>query len=92
MVLDRLELMVMTESRPAASSPVMKPELLALGLRVRALREAAGFTQGALADVVGFSRPTINKIEIGREDLGASRLIRLAAALGVDVGSLFRAD
>ncbi len=34
--------------------------------RVRELREAAGLSQGQLADELGVSRQTVNSIEVGR--------------------------
>jgi putative transcriptional regulator len=39
-----------------------------LNNRVRELREAAGLTQAALAQLTGVSRQTINAIETGKYD------------------------
>lgn len=62
---------------------------MAITLRVRALRQAAGMTQDALAELSGVSRITINRIESGRTSrVELDTLERLARALGVRAGYL----
>lgn len=70
-------------------SHVRDPVLVALGARVRELREAHGMTQSDLSVATGMNRVTLSKIEQGRQDVGAVRLTRLAAALEVAVQELF---
>jgi putative transcriptional regulator len=55
-----------------------------LNNRVRELREAAGLTQAALAQLTGVSRQTINAIETGKYDPS----IWLAYALSKVFGKL----
>lgn len=55
-----------------------------VGKRIRAAREAAGLTQEELARRVGYtSKSTINKIELGINDLRQPKVKAFAAALGV---------
>lgn len=55
-----------------------------VGKRIRAAREAAGLTQEELARKVGYtSKSTINKIELGINDLRQPKVKAFAAALGV---------
>lgn len=49
-----------------------------LGARLRAAREAAGYTQEAAAEVLGVSRPTLSLIEAGRARLDSLSLRQLA--------------
>lgn len=59
----------------------------AIGERLRALREARGLTQAALAARCGLSFQQIQKYERGINRISASRLYAFAAALGVDVAT-----
>ena len=36
-----------------------------LAARIRATRQAAGLTQGAVADALGLSRPAVSQLEAG---------------------------
>lgn len=59
--------------------------------RLRELREAAGLTQGELADSAGsLSRAYLSEVERGEKSLGVETLGRLARALGVDPVELLR--
>lgn len=61
-----------------------------LVLRLKALREAAGLSQGELADRVGVRRETLNRLERGKSGRVELELLgRLAEVLGVEPGELF---
>ncbi len=58
-------------------------------LRLKALREAAGLSQAALAERAGVRRETLNRLENGRSGRITLELLdRLATALGVLPGEL----
>ena len=66
------------------------PEVeVAIGVRIRALRVAAGMNQTALSEALGVSFQQIQKYEKGKDRVSASTLQVLAAALGVHPGSFF---
>jgi putative transcriptional regulator len=52
-------------------------------------REAAGLTQGELAERIGVSRKTINTVERGHYVPSTVLALRLSKALGVAVEELF---
>ena len=55
--------------------------------RLRELREARGWSQGALAEQLEVSRQTVNALETGKYDPSlplAFRIARMAAARGVE--------
>jgi transcriptional regulator with XRE-family HTH domain len=60
--------------------------------RLRALREAAGKSQGDLADEAGLSRTYLNQLEAGKRDPSLSTLTRLARALRVKLEALIGAQ
>jgi DNA-binding XRE family transcriptional regulator len=63
--------------------------LLAMfGARVRARREELGMTQGDAADAVGLTRASIANLESGKQDIGITRVYRLAEALRCTVADL----
>jgi excisionase family DNA binding protein len=53
------------------------------GRRLRALREAAGLSQLALAAASGLTHETISRLELGHKAPSAATLHKLVAALGV---------
>lgn len=65
--------------------------LVQFGARVRQLREAAGLRQVDLADLIGMDQVAMSQIERGIRDVGVSRAVFIAEALGVDPGALFDA-
>ncbi len=65
------------------------PQLLLMGQRLRALREARGLSQENFALEAGIARSYYGAIERGLRNVAALNLIRIAAALGVEVGELF---
>ncbi len=64
-------------------------QLLLVGQRLRALREARGLSQENFALEAGIARSYYGAIERGLRNVAALNLIRIAAALGVEVGELF---
>jgi len=66
-----------------------RQELVELGRKIRALREARGFTQEQFAEEAGLDRAYYGGVERGERNVAALNLIRIARALGVEVGELF---
>ena len=60
--------------------------------RIRAHREAAGLTQGELAEQAGIGRVTLNRVEQGTQTPSLSAAIALAEALDVTLDDLFGWD
>ena len=65
------------------------PQLVAIGKAIRALREQAGFSQEAFAVEVGLDRAYYGGVERGERNVAVLNLVKIAAALGVEVGDLF---
>jgi transcriptional regulator with XRE-family HTH domain len=61
-----------------------------LGNRIKALREARGMTQEALAAKAAVSRGYLARLEIGRHDPTVGMVEKLARALGVKVIELLK--
>ncbi|MBX3609191.1 MAG: helix-turn-helix transcriptional regulator [Hydrogenophaga sp.] len=59
------------------------------GLRIRQLREAAGYSQEAFADECGYARSYMSRIERGLGNPSLDAIEVLAKALHVAVGDLF---
>jgi putative transcriptional regulator len=60
-----------------------------LANRVRAAREARGWTQAQLAELIGVSRKTVNTVENGVFIPSTVIALKMARALGVPVDHLF---
>lgn len=60
-----------------------------VGARIRLFRTDRGMSQSLLADKIGVSFQQVQKYEKGVNRVGASRLSRTAAVLGISVGELF---
>ena len=67
----------------------MKSPRVLFGERVRALRAAAGWTQDAFAEHVGFARSYMSKLETGGANPSLDAIVALASALKVRVADLF---
>jgi HTH-type transcriptional regulator / antitoxin HipB len=63
----------------------MTPNPSEFGSRLRERRRAAGFSQGAVADVVGVNRRVISELERGKPTVQLGIALRVAEALGLDV-------
>ena len=57
--------------------------------QVREIRTGKGLTQQQLADLTGVTRQSVNSIECGRFIPTIDTALRIAVALGRDVGDLF---
>jgi repressor LexA len=72
---------------------------IGIGLRIRECRIEKGMTQEELALKLGYkSKTSVNKVELGQDNLSPTRIEKFAEALGVDPlrltkwGSSTRAD
>lgn len=68
------------------STPLRKQ----FGLRVKELRQNAGFSQEAFADRCGFARSYMSRIERGGANPSLDAIEVLAGALEVEIDLLFR--
>lgn len=59
-----------------------------IGARIRERREAVGYSQAYVADIIGISFQQLQKYEIGENRVAAAMLVRLAQALRVEPASL----
>lgn len=62
----------------------------AFGARVRALREPLGLSQEGLGHYAGLDRTYIGGIERGERNVSLENIWKIANALGVEPGELFR--
>ena len=60
--------------------------------RVRELREAHGWSQGALAEHLDVSRQTINAIETGKYDPSLPLAFKIARLFGQSIETIFEPD
>ncbi len=60
-----------------------------LGIRLRALRSARGWTLARASQATGLARSTLSKIENGRMSPTYDNVLKLAAGFEVDVAELF---
>lgn len=60
-----------------------------VGARIRIFRTHRGMSQSDLAGKIGVAFQQVQKYEKGINRIGASRLSRIAAVLGVSIGELF---
>ncbi len=60
----------------------------AIARRLRAAREQAGLSQGQVARLLDYQRPTISEIEAGRRKVSAEELARFADLYKVSVSWL----
>jgi transcriptional regulator with XRE-family HTH domain len=63
--------------------------LVALGQQIRKVRRERGFSQEGFANAVGLDRSYYGGVERGERNIAALNLMRIAAALQVEVGELF---
>jgi putative transcriptional regulator len=59
---------------------------------IRRLRESAGLSQGALAEVLGVSRQTVNSLETGRYDPSLPLAFAIARHFGLSIEEIFHVD
>lgn len=71
------------------TSPTPNPIDIAVGQRIRAVRELRGLTQTDLAKAAGVTFQQIQKYERGTNRVSASRLMLISHALGQPVSAFF---
>ncbi len=62
--------------------------LLALGRRIRQLREKKGYSQEGFAHAAGLHRTFMGSVERGERNLSFSNLHKIAQALGITLSRL----
>jgi len=67
-------------------------DLIRIGEKIRRERVARGLSQEALAGIVSKSRNFLSGIENGNKAASIETYYRLACALGISLGDLFRVD
>jgi len=67
-----------------------RPTKLALGKRIRVLRQASGLSQEELADRVGIHPTYLSGIERGERNPALENLNAIARGLGVSLSGLFQ--
>jgi transcriptional regulator with XRE-family HTH domain len=75
-------------SRSTADAEALNDEIETIGQRIRTTRKRLGLNQGALADRLGVTQPTVANWEAGVHDPRQLMLAKLAEALGVSLGWL----
>jgi transcriptional regulator with XRE-family HTH domain len=68
--------------------PEPSPDVVALGVAVRSIREQRGISQVQLAADTGFTQSWISHVERGNRNPSWSNVVRLAAGLGVRTAEL----
>lgn len=68
---------------------IKQKELVAIGKRIRKVREHQGFSQEDFAEKAGVSRSHYGCIERGQFAISLPKLIDIAIALNIEVGELF---
>lgn len=63
--------------------------LVAVGQQIRKVRRDKGYAQEGFAAVADIDRSYYGGVERGEKNLSALNLIKIALALGVEVGDLF---
>lgn len=69
--------------------PKKLPLRQSFGLRLRQLREASGLSQEAFADVCGYARSYMSRVERGQGNPSLDAIEVFAQALGVATSALF---
>jgi transcriptional regulator with XRE-family HTH domain len=66
----------------------LSPATAELGRRIRARREAEGWSQEALAERCNVHWTFIGQLERGQRNVSLHNLLKVAAGLGIDPGEL----
>jgi XRE family transcriptional regulator, regulator of sulfur utilization len=70
--------------------PVSETQILRqLAARIKALRDANGWSQEQLAERAAMQRSYVADLELGRRNPSVRTLVRLANAFGIQVSELF---
>ena len=70
---------------------IIRQARIALGSRLREIRESRGMTQTAVARQAGLSRSYYAQVEHARQAISVDRAFALANVLGVEMAELFTA-
>lgn len=65
------------------------PILIAVGKKIRAIRESRKISQEKFALKAGIDRTYYSGIELGYRNVATKNLVKIARHLGVEVGELF---
>jgi transcriptional regulator with XRE-family HTH domain len=65
--------------------PTAEEDRQAIAKRLRVARESAGLSQGQVAKLFGYQRPTISEIEAGRRRVSAEELARFCEIYDVSL-------
>jgi len=76
----------------ATVAPADQQQLAALGAQLRSERKRQGVTAVAAAEAAGLSRVTLHRIEKGEPTVAVGAWVAVAAALGLELGLVGRAD
>ena len=60
-----------------------------VGIRIKELREKAGFTQNRLAEWSGISQTHLRRVELGQQDITVGHLHMICDGLGVTLAEFF---
>jgi transcriptional regulator with XRE-family HTH domain len=74
-------------SHDVATTPEKMPEQT-VGLKIRALRRAAGMSLREIGEAVGVSLVQFQRYETGVSQLSTTRLLTISKVLGMQIGSL----
>lgn len=66
----------------------IEPEMLAIGKKIKSLRQQKGWSQSEIAEMLNISVPAFSKIETDITDLNISRLKQIAEVFNVPVVEL----
>jgi transcriptional regulator with XRE-family HTH domain len=70
---------------------IIRQARIALGSRLRQIRESRGMTQTAVARQAGLSRSFYTQVEHARQAISVDRAFAIANVLGVEMAELFTA-
>ena len=66
----------------------MRVEMISMGQRIRAAREAAGVSQEEARLAIGVSQPTYSRLEAGTRTVAGDELVALADRFGVRASTI----
>ena len=75
---------------PAIEVPAHITSAADLGQRIRAARDAKGFSQQQFADLAGVGRRFISELENGKPTLEFDKVVSVALAAGIDLFAVKR--
>ncbi|HCT93707.1 MAG: transcriptional regulator [Bacteroidetes bacterium GWE2_39_28] len=61
---------------------------IAIGKKIKSIREEKGLTQQNLADLCEFEKSNLSRIEAGKTNITIKNLYKISKALGVQIKSL----